>query len=1049
MHSPADKPHSLTALALDLGTRAAASAVPVVFIDATVDRLEPVVQAVASLFPSLTVLAFPPWDSLPYDRSPPSHAVVGQRVATLAALASAPVGGCLVLTTARAVLGRLPPPARFADAAVTLTPGQAIDAQSLQASLDRFGYEHDATVTEPGQVAVHSHVIDVFAGDAAVPHRILLEDGVVQAIHRVDTANQRSVGETEAAVTLRPVMDLTEEDQHDPGLVCLLDYIPDAELALPPETEPRWGELQEQIEDAYGATVRARRAAPTGPDYLAPPSLLYLQPDQVAAVLARHRQLPGPFGAAPALPAMSRPSALEAAIAEADGPVIVAAGQGAARLQAALARRGRVTSRLAGSWEEALASPGGSAAILSTSVPDGCVWQGATVLTFLVAEARSRARQQLVAEEPPRFGDIVVHRGHGVCRLKGLSQVGGEERIALEFANETELLVPLEDLGQIWRYGSDAGHQALDRVDGPAWRRREQEITVEIARTAHQLGQEAEARARLAAPVIEPPGPAFGRFVRRFPYPLSPDQADAIDATLGDMRAGRPMDRLICGDVGFGKTEVALRAAAAAALAGYQVAIVAPTTVLARQHAETFERRLSGLNIRVARMLRGGTAAEAGAVRQGLADGSIDIVVGTQAIAAAGVSFKNLALVVIDEEQRFGDADKKRLAGLRCAEGGVHSLVMTATPIPRTLQTALVGLRAVSVIATAPMRRQPTRTFVLPWDPVVVREALMREHGRGGQSFVIVPRVEDIAGIAARLAEPVPELSTVVAHGKLKPQALEDAVADFAAGAHDVLLATNIIEAGLDIPRANTILVTRPDRFGLAQLHQMRGRVGRGTRRSFAYMLTEPGTPLAPPTQRRLHTMETQEQLGAGIAISLADMDTRGAGDLFGDKQAGHVHAIGTELYQYLLGVELAAAHGAPRPSPPPVLHTETAAQIPADYIPEPGLRLELYRRLARLGSVVEAEELEHEIEDRFGAPPEAVVDLLRLARLRAWCQAHGVVRVDAGPQAVALTAAGPREASALAEGIEGSRVKADRVVIAIAVRDASERLGMLLSQLG
>ena len=656
---------------------------------------------------------------------------------------------------------------------------------------------------------------------------------------------------------------------------------------------------------------------------------------------------------------------------------------------------------------------------------------------------------RLMLEEPPRFGDLVVHRGHGVCRLRGLARVGREERIALEFANGTELLAPMDELGQLWRYGSGAGPIALDRVDGAAWRHREAEIAAEVAATAKGLAAEAAARAALQAPAIEPPATSYARFVGRFAFPLSPDQSDAIDACLADLASGRPMDRLVCGDVGFGKTEVALRAAAAAALAGYQVAVVAPTTVLARQHFDTFTRRFAGLGVRVAKLLRGATSAESRATIAGLADGSIGVVVGTQAVAADAIRFSNLGLVVIDEEQRFGDAQKKRLATLRNPAGGVHTLVMTATPIPRTLQTAMVGLRAVSVIATAPVRRQPTRTFVLPWDPVVVREALLREHGRGGQSFVVCPQIDDTVPLAARLAELVPELSIVTAHGRLKPEALEHVVAAFTNGEHDVLLATNIIEAGLDIPRANTILVTRPDRFGLAQLHQMRGRVGRGPKRSFAYLLMEAGKPLAAPTQRRLQTLEAQEKLGSGIAISLADMDARGAGDLFGERQAGHVHAIGTELYQHLLAAELAAGRGEPRPLPPPSLHTEVAACIPEDLVPEPNLRLDLYRRIARLASPEVASELQEELQDRFGALPEPVHLLLAQARLRAWCATHGIARLDAGPQAIALTPADPADAERLAKRLPvPAKAKDGRIILQIAIPDPAARLSQVCDAL-
>ena len=1042
---------SAPALALDLATRAAASQHGLVFVDATGDRLEALAHAAAAFDPALPVLTFPAWDSLPYDRSPPSAGVVGRRVATLAWLAAKPRRPYLMLTSARAVLGRVPRADHWRDALIRFEPGDAVDVDDLAARLHACGYVDDEHVDEPGHVALRAHVIDIFPGDATAPYRMPLAEGRIEAIHRIDPVTQRSEPDAVAALSAQPVIDVIADEEHVKALVCVLGYTPDAVILLHEEAETRWDELREQIEDAHAATARARRTNADGPAYLPPPSQLFTSAEELAGMLADAATDPL-LGHASLLPPLYQPAAIASAIREAIGTVrvVVAAGSGAARLHDALARRAGAAVRLAADWQDATTGPADRAAILPIDLPSGFRREGVHLLAAPTAQPRPHAANRLTIEEPPRVGDIVVHRGHGVCRLSGLATVGEEERVALEFAGATELLVPADELDQIWRYGTEAGAIALDKVDGDAWHRREGEIAAEIVATAKNLAAEAAARAALKAPVIQPPAAPFGRFLRRFPYPLSPDQADATLDTLADLASGRPMDRLVCGDVGFGKTEVALRAAAAVALAGYQAAVVAPTTVLARQHYEVFTRRFAGLGVRVDKLIRGAASAEGRAVRAGLADGSIGVVVGTQALAAEGIVFKNLALAVIDEEQRFGDAQKKRLASLCSAEGGVHSLVMTATPIPRTLQGAMVGLRAISVIATAPVRRQATRTFVLPWDPVIVREALMREHGAGGQSFVVCPRIEDTAPLAAQLAELVPELSVLTAHGRMKPEVLEQAVAGFAAGEGDVLLATNIIEAGLDIPRANTILVVRPDRFGLSQLHQMRGRVGRGARRSFAYLLTEAGKPLAAPTMRRLRTLEAQEQLGAGVSISLADMDARGAGDLFGDRQAGHVHAIGTELYQYLLAAEIAAGRGEPRPAAKPVLHTEVAARIPEDLVAEPDLRLQLYRRLARLPTAEATVELADELADRFGDLPEPVELLLGQARLRAWCAAKGVVQVDAGPQAVALTLADAAAAEALADGFPlPAKAKEARVIVALAEGNPAERLRRLCAGLG
>jgi transcription-repair coupling factor (superfamily II helicase) len=573
---------------------------------------------------------------------------------------------------------------------------------------------------------------------------------------------------------------------------------------------------------------------------------------------------------------------------------------------------------------------------------------------------------------------------------------------------------------------------------------------VEIATAAAGIVERTRAREAARAPVITPPRAEFDRFVRRVPYTLTADQGTAIDAILRDLARGRPMDRLVCGDVAFGKTEVALHAAAAVALAGKQVAVLAPTTLLARQHLETFRSRFSGLGIAVDKLIRSARSAEGRAVTKGLADGSVRVVVGTHALAAPGLRFYDLGLVVIDEEQRFGEAQKRQLRGLGA---GQHVLTMTATPLPRSLQAALVGLIDVSVLATPPVARQPVRGFVMPFDPVAVRGALLREARRGGQSFVVCPRIEDLAPMQARLTELVPELSLVVAHGRMRDDALDAAMLDFAEGRGDVLLATNIIEAGLDIPNANTMLVWRPDRFGLAQLHQLRGRVGRGRSRATAYLLTDPAQTLSGTARKRLETLAALDNPGAGFAISVADLDQRGAGDLLGDAQAGHVRLVGTELYRHLLTRALAAARGAAMPTEwAPEIALEVAAYIPADLVPEPDVRLEIYRRLGKLESVEEVDALGEELADRFGELPEPARSLLDIARLGLLCRALDIASLRAGPEAVAIT---PRQPDGLSgvinqlRGQVGTRQSGERLLLEITESRAETRLSILLDVLG
>ncbi|MCR5875422.1 DEAD/DEAH box helicase [Phenylobacterium sp. J426] len=614
----------------------------------------------------------------------------------------------------------------------------------------------------------------------------------------------------------------------------------------------------------------------------------------------------------------------------------------------------------------------------------------------------------LLADPDLRVEDVVIHEDHGVGVMTALErvEVDGVERDALrlEYHGGASILAPVEEFGRIWRYGAEREAVTLDRLHTDAWTKRRAELSADIDRTAEHLVELARRRRETPGVVIRPPKPAYARLAARFPYPETRDQAAAIEAVLEDLASGRMMNRLVCGDVGFGKTEVALRAATAAALCGFQVALVAPTTVLARQHYDSVRRRFAGTDIKVARLSRLASTKEAAEVKARLADGSIQIVVGTHAIAGKDVAFQNLGLLIIDEEQRFGAALKQRLRDLAPE---AHLLTMTATPIPRTLQLAMVGIEDVSVIATPPARRRPIRTFLAPFDAATVRTALLRERRRGGQSFVVAPRIDDLGPLADELQRLVPELKTHVVHGELPPEEADDVMVRFAAGDGDVLLATNIIESGLDVPRANTMLVARADLFGLAQLHQLRGRVGRGRAQGVAYLFHDADAELPDVTRARLSTLEAFDRLGSGLAISARDLELRGAGDLLGDEQAGHVKLIGTALYQRLLSRAVRVAKGEIEgPEWTPQLNVGVSGAISETYVPDPTVRINLYARLARLTSTEEVDAFAEELEDRFGALPDETQAFLDLARIQALAVAARVAKVDAGPKAIALTPA-------------------------------------------
>jgi len=600
-------------------------------------------------------------------------------------------------------------------------------------------------------------------------------------------------------------------------------------------------------------------------------------------------------------------------------------------------------------------------------------------------------------------GDFVVHAEHGIGRYEGLEAVTvfntSHDCVKLIYDGGDKLFVPVESLDVLTRYGSAESGAVLDKLGGAGWQNRKARVKKRLKDMADALIKIAAEREIKKGELITVPEGTYQEFAARFPYPETEDQARAIEQVLDDLASGKPMDRLVCGDVGFGKTEVALRAAFAAVQAGLQVALVVPTTLLARQHFNNFTRRFAGFPIRIAQLSRMVSLSEAKQTKEELKAGSIDIVVGTHALLGKEVGFRNLGLLIIDEEQHFGVKQKERLKELRAE---VHVLTLTATPIPRTLQLALAGVRELSLIATPPLDRLAVRTFVLPYDPMVIREAVMREHFRGGQSFYVCPRIEDLASVAEELRQLVPEVKLVTAHGRMTPTQLDDIMTAFDAGQYDLLLATNIIESGLDIPNANTIVIHRADMFGLAQLYQLRGRVGRAKLRGYAYLTYAPNAMLSQTAQQRLEVIQTLEQLGAGFQLASHDMDIRGAGNLLGEEQSGHVREVGVELYQQMLEDAVAAARagGAGEVADErwtPQINLGMSVLIPENYVADLNVRLGLYRRLADVMEGDEIETIAAEMIDRFGLLPPEVENLLQTVAIKQLCRKAGIERIDAG----------------------------------------------------
>ena len=601
-------------------------------------------------------------------------------------------------------------------------------------------------------------------------------------------------------------------------------------------------------------------------------------------------------------------------------------------------------------------------------------------------------------------GDLVVHVEHGIGKYLGLEPItvgkSQHDCVMLEYKGGDKLYIPVENIDVLSRYGSSEDAVMLDRLGGEGWQKRRARLRERIREIANELMQVAALRALRKAPVLEAEPSVYNQFVERFPWEETDDQDAAIGDVLHDLESGRPMDRLVCGDVGFGKTEVALRAAFVAAMSGQQVAVVAPTTLLARQHYSNFAERFSGFPLKVGRLSRLVPSKEMAETREGLEKGDVDIVIGTHAILSKSTKFRNLGLVIVDEEQRFGVNHKEHLKQLRA---DVHVLTLTATPIPRTLQMAMSGLRELSTIQTPPVDRLAVRTYVMEWDDMVMREALLREHHRGGQSFIVVPRISDMGEVEEWLREHVPEVKAISAHGQMGAGEVEERMSAFYDRKYDVLLSTTIVESGLDIPSANTIIIHRADRFGLAQLYQLRGRVGRSKLRAYAYLTYEKDVQLSEVAEKRLKVLGDLDSLGAGFQLASHDLDIRGAGNLLGDEQSGHIREVGFELYQSMLEDAILAAKAgevglsAERDTLSPQITVDAPIMIPEGYVPDLAVRMALYRRLNDAKDKAEIEAIAAEMIDRFGALPDATANLVKLIEIKHQAIIANIAKIDVG----------------------------------------------------
>jgi transcription-repair coupling factor (superfamily II helicase) len=1055
-----------------------------VFVAPDDSAMRAIADAARYFAPELSVIEFPAWDCLPYDRASPALSISTQRLSALHRLQAEKGAPQLLVTTANAVVQRMLTPFRIREAVRELKPGVHIGHESLTQLLQKQGYSRTDTVIDAGEFAVRGSIFDIFPSGLEQGLRLDFFGDELESLRLFDPNTQRTTGTLDsflllpasevlledatikrfragyrerfgANATQDPLYEAVSEGRRQAGmehwlplfeekLATLFDHLGGSDpvvidVGALAAFEERLGDIAE-----YRRTRTETAGQKAGSYRPLDPQALYLTEDEVGTTLETrpvHRATGfdepesdsvidfGFRSARDFAPERARGDNVYEAAAEhfkklakaGKRPLLAAYSKGSRQRIASILGEAGTELVLAESWQDALGkSAKGKATAMILPLDSGFASEDIELVTEqdllgdrLVRRRKKRRDSDAFLSELQALsrGDLVVHTEHGIGKYLGLEPVtvgkSKHDCVMLQYKGGDKLYIPVENLEVLSRYGSSEDAVMLDRLGGEAWQKRRAQLRERIREIASELMRTAAARALKKAPVLEADHTSYNQFVDRFPWEETEDQERAIADVLGDLESGKPMDRLVCGDVGFGKTEVALRAAFVAAMGGQQVAVVAPTTLLARQHYQQFSERFAGFPLRIGRLSRLVPPKEAAETRDALTDGTMDIVVGTHAILSKSTKFKDLGLVVVDEEQRFGVTHKEKLKQLRA---DVHMLTLTATPIPRTLQMAMTGLRELSTIQTPPVDRLAVRTYVIEWDDMVIREALLREHHRGGQSFIVVPRISDMDPLLEWLHEHVPEVKVVPAHGQMSPSEVEDRMSAFYEKKYDVLLSTTIVESGLDISSANTIIIHRADRFGLAQLYQLRGRVGRAKLRAYAYLTTPADEALSEVAEKRLKVLSDLDSLGAGFQLASHDLDIRGAGNLLGDEQSGHIREVGFELYQSMLEDAILAAKAGEMglEKPPedfsPQITVDAPIMIPEEYVPDLAVRMALYRRLNQASDKAEIEGLAAEMIDRFGELPSATQNLVRLIEIKHQAIEANIAKIDVGARGTLVT---------------------------------------------
>ena len=1040
---------------------------PIIYIAPSEDRARYLVQQLTIVAPKKKCQWLPAWDCLPYDRIGPSQDIMNHRTTTLSAVLTGDVD--ILVVSALGLLNRLPPQSSLENRGVTLTPGQDISMSALVEILMQGGYLRVDMVREAGEFAIRGDILDVFPATSDNPIRLDFFWDTLERIRQFDALSQTTTGTldeimvspshdlalTSGQITnfrvkyrnlfgakATPLYEAISQGRRYAGMehwlalffdhmTTVLDYMPLAQVYYDHQVDDALRTRLELIHDYYHNRLTALPGDTSPPYNPVSPDLGFLTLDEWGKIRDQSTLIT-PFSQEKgtdykcrtglSLPAgtpthQALTTLKETLTSEARQVVIAAMTQGSCDRLKSMFQDAKIPGlSVTSGWPTS-----DQRHVLTVypldqgfSTPDLLVITEADLLGERIIRQVSRKKKTdkfFLESSQLSQGDLIVHRDHGVGRYEGLLPINVNQALhdclALSYYGGDKLFLPVENIDAINRYGDADSLIQLDKLGSVAWQNRKARVKKRIREVADYLIKLAAERSLHQAPALQAKLSDYDQFCAKFPYAETDDQLRAIEETLTDMASGTPMDRLICGDVGFGKTEVALRAAFVAVASGKQVAIIAPTTLLCRQHFQNFSARFQDSGYRVEQLSRFVGAKKAQDIRKDLTDGTVDIIIATHTLFSDRIQFSDLGLVIIDEEQHFGVKQKEKLKAL---QKDVHVLTLTATPIPRTLQLALTGVRQMSLIATPPIDRLAVRTFITPYDALVLREAILREYHRGGQIFYVSPRLEDLVALQDSLTKLVPEIKLVVAHGQLSSGQLEDVMTAFYDRKYDLLLSTNIVESGIDIPNANTLIIHRSDLFGLAQLYQLRGRVGRSKAQGYAYLTIPADVPISDTAIKRLEVMQSLDKLGAGFTLASHDMDIRGTGNLVGEEQSGHVREVGVELYQHLLQeailqVRIEQEMGVQKEEDwSPQINLGTSVMIPETYVADLTLRLNLYRRIAALESRKEIDAFAVEMVDRFGSLPSEVTNLLEIIEIKGYCRKAHIEKIDAGPKGLVVT---------------------------------------------